>query len=248
MTVRYFIPQLPRVAGTVELPESESHHARNVMRIQLGEVVTLFDGQGNQASATIHSLSRRSVVCQAGPTEFLPRENPRHVSLAIAMPKGDRARELIERLTELGIEQVVPIHCQRSPWSVSEGAMQKWHRVVIEACKQSGRNRLMELQPPCRLSEYLCRPLDENEILWLAHPGGEASRIPPCDAIVAEPRASDTPDTRLRVRVAIGPEGGFTEEESEAAQRAGWTQVGLGERIYRIETAAVVLAIKAAGI
>src|SRR5690554_4982803 len=114
MTVRYFVPQLPREGGLVDLPETESHHASTVMRIRPGEAVTLFDGQGYQGSATIQSVSRRRVACQVDAAQFLPRDNPHHVCMAIAMPKGDRARDLIERLTELGIERVVPIHCQRS--------------------------------------------------------------------------------------------------------------------------------------
>ncbi len=239
MTIRYFVPDLPRGGGPVELPETEAHHANNVMRIKPGDAVTLFDGQGHESSATVESASRRRVTCQAEAACWLPRGNSQELCLAVAMPKGDRAKELIERLTELGVDRLVPLQCQRSPWAVSAGALEKWQRVVVEACKQCHRNTLMQLDPPCPAAEFLSRPLAPGQLAWFAHPGGS-----PRPSGFNEIGSAPLPP----IQIAIGPEGGFTEAEWEVAEQTGWQKVGLGERIYRIETAAVILAVMAAGI
>lgn len=237
MTVRYFVPQFPSSGGQITLPEAESHHASTVMRVREGEQVTLFDGEGHEADAKVVSVGRKAVVCQTEAKVFLPRRNRSTIELAIAMPKGDRSRDLVERLTELGVDRLVPIHCQRSPWAISDGAIQKWQRVMIEACKQCRRNRIMQIAQPCRVTDFLAQPATENQQSWFAHPGGQKVD-PNVDA------ATDNPN----YRIAIGPEGGFAEQEADAAIAAGWLPVGLGERIYRIETAAIILAVKAAGI
>lgn len=239
MTIRYFVPDLPRSGGRVELPETESHHASNVMRVKPGDAITLFDGQGYESQAVIESAARRRVTCQAETARWLPRANPHEICLAVAMPKGDRAKELIERLTELGVERLIPLHCQRSPWTVSAGALEKWQRVIVEACKQCHRNTLMQLDSPCTASDYFAWPLEPQQLAWFAHPGGAAvPAFPPADPASARPR----------VQIAVGPEGGFTDEELATAENAGWKKVGLGERIYRIETAAVILTVKAMGV
>jgi 16S rRNA (uracil1498-N3)-methyltransferase len=237
MTVRYFVPQFPASGGHVTLPDAESHHASTVMRVRQGDLVTLFDGDGNESNATVVSVSRKAVICDADAKTYLPRRNPSVIEIAVAMPKGDRARDLIERLTELGVDRLVPIHCQRSPWAISDGAIQKWQRVMIEACKQCRRNQIMQIASPCDVSDYLTQPAQSGRLRWFAHPGGQPS------AALATP-ASDSP----HYQIAIGPEGGFTDHEAELAIASSWIALGLGERIYRIETAAIILAVKAAGV
>jgi 16S rRNA (uracil1498-N3)-methyltransferase len=239
MTVRYFVPHLPKAGGAVSLPEAESHHATSVMRVRVGGAVVLFDGRGFEADAAVESVSRRDVSCLAGPPIFRPRQNANAVTMAVAMPKGDRARELVERLTELGVDELVPLECERSPWAISDAAVQKWERVMVEACKQCGRNRFMEIGSPKPLAEYFGHPLAAGEVGWFAHPGG---------ATISSGTDLQTESPASVCRVAVGPEGGFTDREAAIATAAGWTSVGLGERIYRIETAAVIMAVKAAGI
>jgi 16S rRNA (uracil1498-N3)-methyltransferase len=237
MTVRYFVPHLPQHGGAVSLPEAESHHATSVMRVRAGEAVILFDGRGFEAAATVETVTRRDVCCMAGSSTFRPRQNATMVSMAVAMPKGDRARELVERLTELGVDTLVPLECERSPWEISDAAVRKWERVMVEACKQCGRNRLMDIRAPITFTDYFAQPLSSGEVGWFAHPGGTA---------ISSVTDSETESPGGGRRIAVGPEGGFTEREAAMATDAGWTSVGLGERIYRIETAAVIMAVKAA--
>ncbi len=237
MTRRYFAPHLPSDGGSVPIDEAEVHHALHVMRIKPGERVELFDGTGRQATATVEVVGRREVICNAQSTVVIDRENSVHIELGIAMPKGDRSKELIERLTELGVNRLVPLHCRRTQWAVSETMIPKWHRMVIEACKQCGRNRLMEITQPISFNDWTSQPsIERNASRRIAHPTGdepfEVSRTEPSQA----------------VSIAIGPEGGFTDDEVAASENNGWQRLNLGRRIYRIETAAIVAAIKFSGI
>ncbi len=237
MTRRYFAPTLPRAGGIVLLDGPESHHAVNVMRVREGDTVELFDGEGWQANAVVESADRRAVTCHSEPAAIVDHESVCSLELGIAMPKGDRAKELVERLTELGVQRLVPIQCDRTPWAVSENAMIKWQREVIDACKQCGRNRLMQISEP------------ETFTSWSQRHGGETLRI------IAHPQSPGAADLReppfepgndaeqASVRIAIGPEGGFTDAEVELAKSLGWRCTSFGERILRIETAAVVAAV-----
>ncbi len=269
MTVRYFVPDMPNAGGEWELPEGEAHHAATVMRTRVGDRVVLFDGRGHQAQAVVTAVSKRVVRCECEGADYVPRDNAIGMWLGVALPKGDRAKELVERLTELGVDRLTPLGCERSPWDVSEGTFAKLTRVVIEACKQSGRNRLMRIDPPARCSDWLKggavsgvggeaavveAAVGEGEGMgslgvgpaWLAHPGGQG-----IGDLVLSARAGSGSELSLAssragergwVRMAIGPEGGFTDAEVAVGESAGWIKVGLGERIYRIETAAVLLA------
>jgi len=253
VTQRYFLPQLPLQGGDIGLPDSEAHHAVSVMRIKPGAELILFDGQGNEASATVRSVSRREVRCDAAAAVYRPRQNRVQLHLGVAMPKGDRARELVERLTELGVERLTPLHCERSQWEASASAILKWQRVVVEACKQSRRNKLLLIDAATPAADWWEGDAESRAaeaagrgVSWIAHPGGG----PLVEAIGQLPEVfqrdpaetKDGVESRPVVRIAIGPEGGFTTAEAAAAEEAGWTPIGLGETIYRIETAAVLVA------
>lgn len=244
MTRRYFAPSLPRHGGPVTLDPTEARHAASVMRQSAGDAITLFDGQGYQAAGRIEHVGRRDVRCMAEASRFLPRDNANEIWLAVALPKGDRAREMVFRLTELGVDRLQPILCQRSPWQPSAAVLEKCRRFVVEACKQSGRNRLMQIDAPVDWIEFSAAVVLPACRL-VAHPGGSAL---PWPGQPAHPPQQDAPGTpvaappcRPRVLAAIGPEGGFVDDEVAAAVSAGWTTVCLGQRIYRIETAAAVL-------
>jgi len=238
MTRRYFVDTLPADGGRVSFGETESHHAINVMRVRVGEAVTLFDGKGSQAEAMIASIGRREVVCDAESTRFVDLENAVHLTMGIAMPKGDRAKELIERLTELGVNRLVPLHCKRTQWSVPESMIPKWERIVIESCKQSGRNMVLEITQPVALATWLGDAIHSKITgRYFAHPSDDSQ---------SPERAEDRLVNASSSVVAIGPEGGFADSEVEIAAHHGWQQLSLGNRIYRIETAAVLTAIKLA--
>jgi len=230
MTRRYFAAPLPPCGGVVKLDADETHHLTKVMRVKVGETVTLFDGEGRQCDATVESIGRRDVICLSQPPAPTDHENARSLTLGIAMPKGDRSKDLIERLTELGVNRVVPLHCNRTQWPVTENAITKWQRVVIDACKQSGRNHLMEIAPPVRAAQWF----------------GDSAHVENVMRIIADPSGAPSlgsPEARP-LACAIGPEGGFDAMEMDAAKQLGWHPVSFGSRILRIETASIVAAIK----
>ena len=166
------------------------------------------------------------------------------VELAAPLPKGDRAQFLIEKLTELGVTTFVPLACQHSVIQPREGKLDKLRRYVIEASKQCGRNVLMEVREQVALQSYCVQAPRPGQLSILAHPDkGDCTvalhKPAPCGA------QSNTPGG---YRLVVGPEAGFTVEEVNLAKGAGWQTVGLGPRLLRIETAAIVLVAWCAGI
>jgi 16S rRNA (uracil1498-N3)-methyltransferase len=236
MTHRYFVPQLPVAGGLVVLPEEESRHAAQVMRVRPGDTLQLFNGQNQVAMAVVQTVGRREVHCDAQPSCLDDREPPRCIVAAVSIPKGDRARMLVEKLTELGVAQLIPLVCQRSQWQPSDAALDKLRRAVIEACKQSQRNRLMQIAAPQTAATlWTHSELPDASECWIAMPSSAA---------LSGPQAAQ--QGSATIVYAVGPEGGFTQQEADAAVAAGWRAVRLGPRIYRIETAALVLAAWAA--
>lgn len=226
MTRRYFVPDLPPLGGRVSLPEAEAQHATRVMRVQVGDDLILFDGQGNEAAASLVQVGRNDCQCQALAAQAIGREPLREIHLAVALPKPDRARELTERLTEIGVKSLTPLIAQRTQRPPTDSMLAKLRRGVVEACKQSGRNQLMDIRAPSQSSAFF-ESCDEGT-RWIAHPTRE-----------------DVPrdmDGRGQVVAAIGPEGGWTPEEILQATTNGFQPIDLGPRIYRIETAATVIA------
>lgn len=229
MSNRFYI-NCPLEAGPVVLRGDEAHHLVAVCRICPGDRVCLFNGDGHEYPAEVVSASRREVALQVSAVESPMRELGFRLEAAAPLPKGDRGQFLLEKLTELGVTRFTPLRTRRSVVHPGETRMEKLQRYVIEASKQCGRNVLMHIEPLTEWEEY-CRREDLPSLKVMAHPGGTALDRP----------------TRQDVVLAVGPEGGFVEEEIELARLAGWRMVDLGPRILRIETAALVLAAWAGG-
>ena len=230
MPDRYFSAQ-PIDGPTVVLEGSQAHHLLHVMRAKPGLELIVFDGRGGQFVAEVTACKRSTVELAVGTREQIERELPLELTLAVAMPKGDRQRWLIEKCTELGVTRIVPLKTARSVSKIeprSSKGVEKLTRYVIEASKQCGRNRLMEIAEPTDWSTLL-EESTANQRLF-AHPGGQ-----PMSKVQRQKAESRS------IVIAVGPEGGFTDEEVTQAVELGWQQVGLGERILRIETAALAL-------
>jgi len=222
---RFYLPATLDVA-TVELTGPEAHHLRNVLRLEPGSGVELFDGMGTTASARIETVSKRNVTLSILDRYTEINELPAPLILATAVPKGERFRWLIEKATELGVSQLIPLNTERSVVSPGEAKLEKMRAVVIAACKQSRRSRLMEIAEPLNLSDCV-KSIEAESQLFVAHPGGskwEADQV-----------TGDSPCI-----VLIGPEGGFSETELEQLPISA-IRVDLGSRILRIETAALAM-------
>ncbi|HEX2475997.1 MAG TPA: 16S rRNA (uracil(1498)-N(3))-methyltransferase [Lacipirellulaceae bacterium] len=229
MSERFFSSE-PIVDEHVTLDGSEAHHLMHVMRAAAGDSVTLFDGSGAEFTATIEKRGRSEVELRIVARHEVNRELPFKLSVGVALPKGDRQKWLVEKLTELGVTSLIPLETQRGVAQPNAAALDRLARSVIEAAKQCGRNRLMEIAKPQTWPEWvLSGEASEIERRLVAHPHGKA--LSQVDVAA-----------RLNTRLAIGPEGGFTDSEIEAAACNGWALVDLGPRILRVETAAVALS------
>jgi 16S rRNA (uracil1498-N3)-methyltransferase len=225
MSQRFYINS-PLGPGHVTLDGPEAHHLASVCRACPGLVVSLFNGDGREYQASVVALAKRTVDLEIQASTAPARELPFALEIAVGLPKGDRGQFLIEKLTELGVTAYVPLECERTIVHPGDKKVEKLQRWVIEASKQCGRNVLMRVEPPAPWTSY-CQAR-EGERRWLAHRGGQPLQW------------NSEPDARLRV--AIGPEGGFTDDELRLGTDHGWQLLSLGPRILRVETAAIASA------
>ena len=223
MAERFFTSDLLSL-GEFVLTGAEAHHLTTVRRFGPGDKITLFNGDGNEYVAEIVGIAKRAVTLNILSAQSANRELGFPLVVAAALPKGDRADFLLEKLTELGVTRFVPLITARSVVLPKESTAEKFRRAVIEASKQCGRNRLMVVDAPQKWEAYIARvDLPSMKLVLHTAPG-----LPELSGTAAA--------------VAVGPEGGFSSEEVEAAVAAGWTAVGLGPRVLRIETAAIKAA------
>jgi 16S rRNA (uracil1498-N3)-methyltransferase len=194
-----------------------------VRRLGAGDRVTLFDGRGTAIEAEIVSAGREGVEFVAAAPPVVEPLPSIAVSLATAVPKGDRFDWLVEKATEIGVVRLIPFRSERSVVDPRGSKLDRLRRSIIEASKQCGRSRLMILEEPVAWSALV--RASEGTIRLLADPSGPPPSQWPAIAAPAE------------VILAIGPEGGFSSAEVEEAGTLGWAAVGLGRTLLRIETA-----------
>ena len=219
-----FYSNCPLAPGPVTLEGAEAHHLAAVRRFGPGDLVCLFNGDGNEYPARVLAVERRRVLLEVTAVTQPQRELPWPLEVAAPLPKGDRGQFLIEKLTELGVTRFVPLLTERSVVHPPEGKLAKLERYVVEASKQCGRNVLMRIGLPEQWMSYCGQEVAATKLL--AHAGA---------AITA-------PARKGAMRIAVGPEGGFTDEEVALARAADWHTIGLGPRTLRVETAALTLA------
>ena len=236
MSDRYY-SEAPISGDTALLLGPEAHHLIHVMRAKPGSSVIVFDGSGAEFAARVERVDRGEVELAVLSRDEIDRELPLELTLAVALPKGDRQKWLVQKAVELGVGRIVPLRTERSVAQPVGQAVARLRRVVIEASKQCGRNRLMEIAGPQSWTDLVAAtPAVPCRII--AHPDRRA------ETAESSPRANPLTAARLpgRVLLAVGPEGGFTAEEVALATAAGWQTIDLGPRTLRIETAAVLLA------
>jgi 16S rRNA (uracil1498-N3)-methyltransferase len=223
MSQRFYCPA-PPADGHYRLDADEARHLTRVCRKGPGDVVTLFDGRGFATLARIVEVARVSarLTPEGGP--LADREAACRVEVATAAPKGDRFDWLVEKAVEVGVARVVPLATGRSVVDPRGSKLERLRRTIVEASKQCGRARLMDLAPPEDLADYLARA---DGVRLLADPAGEP------------PHAWPTIAAGSTVRLVVGPEGGLTDEEVERARAEGWRPVRFAAAILRVETAAV---------
>lgn len=228
MTERFYFPGSLN-QDCIELDGSEAHHLVNVLHMKEGDSVVIFNGEGEVAQTVLQSKTKRSAVLKVTSTEKDP-ESRYSLIVASAVPKGDRFRWMIEKLTELNVLEFIPLATTRSVVDPGQGKISKMEQTMISACKQSGRNRLMKIQPVINFEELFENQTPEATVL-LAHPGGEQL----LRTLSGIPEDNDL----NKIVLLIGPEGGLTDEEVAFSIEKGAGQISLGNTILRMETAAI---------
>lgn len=215
----------------IALPPGPARHVQ-VLRMQPGETITLFDGRGGEWSAEILAMGRQSVEVRIGAHDPVDRELPLDIVLMAGMPANDRFDWLVEKATELGVAAIEPLVCERSVLRLSgeraERRREHWQGVARAAAEQCGRTRVPLIAPVRTLAQALGEArTDTGAPLWLLSLGE------------ARPLAERATALRTggRVRVISGPEGGLSPAEEAAARAAGAVAVSLGARVLRSETA-----------
>lgn len=235
---RFHCPQPLRPGSVVDLPEAVAHHL-HVVRQQSGDELVLFNGEGGQARARLVEIGKRRATAEILAIEAVDVELPFRVTLAQGLPEGSKMDWIVEKAVELGVAAIQPLAAQRSVVRLSGERADKrlahWQAVVVSASEQCGRNRLADVAPVQDFHRWLAAPSTGTRILL----------SPRADASLAQ-WTHTTP--AHDVTVLVGPEGGFTEQEEDAARAAGALALSMGPRVLRTETAGLAaLAILAAG-
>ena len=229
MNPRMHVALALSAGAEIDLPEAAARHVQ-VLRLQPGASVTLFDGRGGQWRAQVLQMGRRSVSVQVLEHEALERELPMPVTLALGVPANDRMDTLVEKAAELGVAAIQPLLMERSVLRLAdERAARKvahWQAVAVSACEQCGRNRVPALLPMRTLHEWLQLDAEPGQRLVLSL----AADTQPL------PRAVPSPLSQP-VTFLSGPEGGLSSVEEATVRDHGFVPVTLGSRVLRADTA-----------
>ena len=219
----------------VSLGGDEARHLREVLRLKAGDGVRVFDGAGNEYNAIVVKAMRDSAVLEVGEkTEPVSGESPIHLVLALALLKGDKFDLVVQKATELGVSELVPVMTKFADIRLHDPSdaakrVTRWQRIALEAAKQSGRASVPEIDSPIALAELMERENNDGLRVMFAERDGQPMTLLPASI------------TTPRVCVLVGSEGGWSPEEIGAAKEQGWEIVTLGGRIMRAETAAITV-------
>jgi 16S rRNA (uracil1498-N3)-methyltransferase len=216
----------------VELAGDEAHHLARVLRAQPGDRIELFDGQGGSVTADVISVRKQLVTARLLSLPVRQPDPVPKIVLAVASPKGDRLRWLIEKVTELGIDRLILLQTERGIVHPGDQKLNKLALTALAACKQSGRNILLQIEEASPLPELLRRDEFLNaHFLYGSHGGDPIAKS-----------GSETLWDGNPIVCCIGPEGGFTSAEQELLQCRLARGVSLSPQILRVETAALAIA------
>ena len=225
---RFYVPQTFTAGEVLRLPENVCRHIQ-VLRLQAGAPLVLFDGQGQAAAAELLEIGRKQAMARVDKLLAESRESPLAVTLIQAVSASEKMDFAVQKGTELGVKRIIPAVSTRSNVRLSgeraEKKVRRWQEIAVSACEQCGRNKVPPVAPIADLPQVLAAlPVDSGARLLLSPHGGVPLRsLPPAQSAV----------------LLIGPEGGLTAEEEDLARSHGFQAVQLGARVLRTETAAM---------
>jgi 16S rRNA (uracil1498-N3)-methyltransferase len=229
--IRLFTQQALISNASLELEPEPAHHLARVLRARVGDEVLLFNGDGVDWVSRVEAIEKRRVLVHIGTSVPSIAESPLSTHLGLCLSKGERFDWAIQKATELGVTHITPLLSTRVDVKLPADRLAKklghWQQVIIAACEQCGRSQLPNLHPPTDLKHWVTA-VDADLKLVLHH-----------HQIAALPEAAPR-----EVALLVGPEGGLTDDEVEAACQQGFQRFRMGPRVLRTETApAAALAI-----
>jgi len=231
---RFFSPKLDKDQKNISLlDKDEIHHLVDVLRLKVGNEVTIFNGEGLEARTIISSISHKEAIFEVISFYEKARTYPLLV-LACAIPKRSKFETIIEKCTELGIDEIIPLKTQRTEIAkTAENLARRHHRyedVAINACKQSQRFFLPKVHPVTKFDQALAG-IFQNDLALIGSLKDPTQRL--CDLTQGQLQAKN------RILIFIGPEGDFTDEEIHHAIGQGCIPITLGSNVLKVETAAI---------
>jgi 16S rRNA (uracil1498-N3)-methyltransferase len=232
MTIRRFYASPAQFDdGKIRLDEDEARHLSDVLRIKIGEEVNVFDGEGREYSCSVTEISRRSADLSLV-AEVLPGspESPLDLTVAAVLLKGDKLDVVVQKAVELGVNRFIPMTSVRCDVKAADPSKRaaRWRRIAMEATKQCGRAKLMQIEDVVDFRDLIDRT--NNSGLTRIH-------FSERDGAGFEAGAGAT-----RILAFIGPEGGWDDAEIEKATAAGIVSITFGGRIMKADTAAIAIA------
>ncbi len=217
--------------GETTLAPEESHHAVNVLRAKAGMPVEVFDGAGRVGQGSVIKAKRGGLTLHVDTVQTVAYEWPIHLTVAVGMPKSHRQGYLVEKCTELGVSSICAMLTTRSVAKPGTGAVEKWRRRAIEATRQSRRAWIPTIPKPARFLDVIAQT-EQFATVFFTDLLPDAQRV--ATVLKSVP-------TGANVLALVGPEGGWTDQERQAATQAGAVPVSLGPTVQRTETAATTI-------
>lgn len=228
--LRFYSAENLIIGATVKLSENAATHATRVLRLNEGEVINLFNGDGFDYACELILVKKNEVLAKVKGSAAINNEPPLNITLLQGISSGDRMDYTIQKAVELGVKQIQPVATERSVVKLSaeraEKRVEHWQNVVISACEQCGRASIPTVFAPNTLSNWLATNTQSDTTRILLNPIG-AKRL----AEIAKPAGE--------IQLLIGAEGGLTQEEINLAINHNFQSVLLGPRVLRTETAAL---------
>lgn len=225
----FFVDKEAFLKDPILIDGEEANHIVKVLRMNVGENVTIFDGEGNCAECTIGKIEGKSVIAEVKRRYESETEPKLKVTLFQGIPKNPKMDLIIQKATELGVTRIVPVNTKRIVAKIDkESKMERLRRIAFEAAKQCGRAYIPKVEDPVSFEKAL-EMMGECDAAIIPYECEKDGKIG--DALPKEAKT---------LGIMIGPEGGFEEYEVEAAEKIGAKRVTLGKRILRTETAGLI--------
>lgn len=238
---RFYYPDQINVGESIELSYGATHHAANVLRLEKGDRVTLFNGKGGEFLAFIRRISKTAILVSIEKFINVEHESPLQITLAQSICTNIKMDLIIRKAVELGVNNIQPILAKRCLVKLSGKRELKrvkhWEQIIISACEQCGRNRVPGVSSPVTLSSWLSRQGAMQKELNNEPTEKLYFMLSPTSKMGLHDFSKSLSVTELAL--LVGPEGGFTSDEDAAALMAGFSSLRLGSRTLRTESAAL---------